>query len=96
MHGIGRIPDEVGHLILSEDGAVIASGGELENAEQMGATVMSLLSCTSKAQLWPGDSGDAFKKISITYTDHSYIICLSNKNIHIVKRKFIPHEPIKV
>lgn len=24
MHGIGRIPDEVGHLILSEDGAVIA------------------------------------------------------------------------
>lgn len=24
MHGMGRVPDEVGHLILSEDGAVIA------------------------------------------------------------------------
>lgn len=26
MHGMGRVPDEVGHLILSEDGAVIAVG----------------------------------------------------------------------
>lgn len=33
---------------------------------------------------------------TVTYTDHSYVICLSNKNIHIVKRRFIPHEPIKV
>ncbi|XP_071534078.1 ragulator complex protein LAMTOR4 [Panulirus ornatus] len=96
MHATGRIPDEVGHLILSEDGAVIASGGELENAEQIGSAVMSLLSCTSKAHLWPGDSGDAFKKISITYTNHTYVICLCNKNIHVVKRKFFPHEPFKV
>ncbi|XP_063871635.1 ragulator complex protein LAMTOR4-like isoform X1 [Scylla paramamosain] len=96
MHGIGRVPDEVGHLILSEDGAVIASGGELENAEQMANTVLCMLTRINKGQLWPGDSGDAFKKISITYTDHSYVICLSNKNIHIVKRRFVPHEPIKV
>ncbi|KAK8394162.1 hypothetical protein O3P69_006389 [Scylla paramamosain] len=64
MHGIGRVPDEVGHLILSEDGAVIASGGELENAEQMANTVLCMLTRINKGQLWPGDSGDAFKKIS--------------------------------
>jgi len=96
MHGIGRIPDEVGHLILSEDGAIIASGGELENMESLGGTVMSLLSATSKGHLMPGDAGSSFKKISITYTDHSYVICLTNKNVHVVKRRFLPHEPVNV
>jgi len=96
MHGANRIPDELGQLIINEDGAVISSSGELENAEQTAATIMSLVSCTNKENIWPGDSGEAFKKISITYSDYSYIICLSNKNIHVVKRKFIPHGPVKV
>jgi hypothetical protein len=31
-------------------------------------------------------SNDPFKKISITYDDHWFVICLSNKKIYIVKR----------
>ncbi|ROT78088.1 putative ragulator complex protein LAMTOR4-like isoform X1 [Penaeus vannamei] len=95
MHGIGRIPDEVGHLILSEDGAIITSGGDLENAEQFASSIMSLLTCTSRNHLMQSDGG-GFKKISVTYTDHCYVICLSNKNIHIVKRRFATHEPVNV
>ncbi|XP_076068531.1 late endosomal/lysosomal adaptor, MAPK and MTOR activator 4 [Oratosquilla oratoria] len=96
MHGIGRITDEIGHLVLNEDGAVVDSGGELENAEDVANVLMSLIKCTSKASLWPGNSGDAFKKISITYPDHAYVMCLSNKTIYIIKRAFEPQEPINV
>lgn len=31
-------------------------------------------------------SNESFKKISITYDDHCFIICMSNKKIHIVKK----------
>lgn len=27
-----------------------------------------------------------FKKISITYDDHWYVICMSNKKIYVIKR----------
>lgn len=30
---------------------------------------------------------NACKKISITYEEHSYVICMSNKKIYVVKKK---------
>lgn len=34
---------------------------------------------------------EQFKKISITYDDHWFAICLSNKKIYVVKRNLNPH-----
>lgn len=34
---------------------------------------------------------EQFKKISITYDDHWFVICLSNKKIYIVKRSLPTH-----
>ena len=31
-------------------------------------------------------NNDGFKKITITYEDHCFIICMSNKKIHVVKK----------
>ncbi|KAB7505967.1 hypothetical protein Anas_00813 [Armadillidium nasatum] len=71
MQNSPKYPDELGHLILNEDGAVIS--------------------------LFPSESGEQFKKLTITYSDHFYVIRLSNKKIDIVKRKhWIHSEPIKV
>ncbi|KAG7210781.1 hypothetical protein KM043_012275 [Ampulex compressa] len=87
MLSLERIPDQTGYLILTEDGAVLTSGGELENDERIANIVMGLVTLTGKVDVKAFPNNEAFDKISITYQDHCYIICLSNKKIHIVKKK---------
>ncbi|XP_012289183.1 ragulator complex protein LAMTOR4 homolog [Orussus abietinus] len=89
MLSMERIPDQVGYLVLTEDGAVLASGGELENDERIADIIAGLVTSIDKIdpEAFPSDEG--FDKISITYPDHCYVICLSNKRIHVVKKKMI-------
>ncbi|XP_076627131.1 late endosomal/lysosomal adaptor, MAPK and MTOR activator 4 [Colletes latitarsis] len=84
-----RIPDQIGYLILTEDGAVLTSGGELENDEKIANIIVGLVTLTNKIDPKGFPSNEAFDKISITYPDHCYIICLSNKKIHVVKKRLI-------
>lgn len=34
---------QLGHLVLNEDGAVLSSGGELENAENIAQIILNLI-----------------------------------------------------
>ncbi|EZA61475.1 ragulator complex protein LAMTOR4 homolog isoform X2 [Ooceraea biroi] len=87
MLALERIPDQTGYLVLTEDGAVLTSGGDLENDERMANVITGLVTLTNKVDSKAFPSHDAFEKISITYKDHCYVICLSNKKIYVVKRK---------
>ncbi|XP_012266067.1 ragulator complex protein LAMTOR4 homolog [Athalia rosae] len=89
MLSMERIPDQVGYLVLKEDGAVLTSGGELENDERIANIVMSLITLTDTIDPKAFSSNDTFNKISITYGDHCYVICLSNKKIYVVKKKTV-------
>lgn len=89
MLSLERIPDQIGYLILNEDGAVLTSGGELENNEKIANIVMGLITLTNKVDPKAFPSSEAFEKISITYQDHCYVICLSNKKIHVVKKRLM-------
>ena len=117
MLSMERIPDQIGYLVLTEDGAVLTvrnyhyktqviegmkkieiksyslknfqSGGELENDERVANIVIGLVSLVNKDNSKAFFSDD-FEKISITYDDHCYIICLSNKKIHVVKKRLDP------
>ncbi|KAK0089892.1 hypothetical protein PV325_004915 [Microctonus aethiopoides] len=81
-----RIPDQIGYLVLTEDGAVLASGGELENNERIANIITGLVTLTDKID--PKTThNDAYNKITIVYSTHCYVICLSNKKIHIIKKK---------
>ncbi|KAK6463877.1 ragulator complex protein LAMTOR4-like [Huso huso] len=40
--GLERIPDQLGYLVISEDG-VLASAGELENDEQAAGLIMQMV-----------------------------------------------------
>ncbi|XP_066593522.1 ragulator complex protein LAMTOR4 homolog [Prorops nasuta] len=84
-----RIPDQVGYLVLTEDGAVLTSGGELENDERIANIIIGLVTLTNKIDPKAFPNNEAFDKITITYKDHCYIICLSNKKIHVVKKKLL-------
>lgn len=85
-----RIPGQVGYLILNEDGAVLSSHGELENDEKSADIIMNLVTLTSQIDKKAFAPDEGFKKISLTYDTHSYIICLSNRKIHVVKRLLKP------
>ncbi|XP_057325817.1 ragulator complex protein LAMTOR4 homolog [Microplitis mediator] len=82
-----RIPDQIGYLVLTQDGAVLASGGELENDERAANIITGLVTLTDKIDPKTQTTNDSFNKISITYPNHCYIICLSNKKIHVIKKK---------
>lgn len=43
-----KIPDLVGYLVLTEDGAVLESGGELENDERVAAILSEFISLSNR------------------------------------------------
>ncbi|KAF5296507.1 hypothetical protein FQR65_LT01496 [Abscondita terminalis] len=81
-----RIPGQVGYLLLNEEGAVIASAGELENDEKSADIIMGLVTLTSQIDPEGFSNYEGFKRLSIKYEGHSYVVCLSNRKIHIVKK----------
>jgi hypothetical protein len=85
MLNLERIPDQVGYLLLTEDGAFISSGGEMED-ERIASVIYGLITLTDKVDSLMQEDG--YKRISVVYDDHCYVICLSKKKIHVVKRKF--------
>lgn len=82
-----RQSGNLGYLLLNEDGAVLSSFGDLENDERSADIIMGLINLVT--QIDPNgfpSLDEGFKKLSITYENHSYIICLSNRKVHIVKK----------
>ncbi|KAI9581573.1 hypothetical protein GQX74_012898 [Glossina fuscipes] len=81
---MNRLSNQIGYLILKEDGAVLESGGELENDERRANIFQGLVNITENVdENFMPNSG--CERISIVYEDHSYNICMSNRRIFIVK-----------
>ncbi|KAK9744783.1 hypothetical protein QE152_g7469 [Popillia japonica] len=80
-----EVPGQLGYLLLNEEGAVLSSAGELENDEKTADIIMGLLTLASTVDptVFPVRS---FKTLSLTYDQHCYMVCLSNRKIHIVKK----------
>ncbi|XP_065157421.1 ragulator complex protein LAMTOR4 homolog [Atheta coriaria] len=81
-------PGQLGFLLLNEDGAVISSDGDLQNDEKTADIIMSLLTLCQHSDIFPGSSDEQFKRLSLTYDNHAYIIAMSNRKIYIVKLQF--------
>lgn len=82
-----RVPGQVGYLLLNEDGAVLSSSGELENDEKTASIIMGLISLTDQIDSAAFPPEEGFKKLSVSYSDnHSYVVCLSNRKVHVVKK----------
>ncbi|KAK9504654.1 hypothetical protein O3M35_010939 [Rhynocoris fuscipes] len=84
MISFENIPDLLGYLVLNDDNTIYSSGGDLENAEYLSNIIPVIVSLTDKLK----QEDEPFHKISVIYKDYSYIICLSNRKIYIVKRVF--------
>ncbi|KAM7355264.1 late endosomal/lysosomal adaptor, MAPK and MTOR activator 4 [Cochliomyia hominivorax] len=79
-----KLANQIGYLVLKEDGAVLESGGELQNDERSANIFLDFINLTESVDenFMPNSSCE---RISIVYEDHSYNICMSNRRIYIVK-----------
>ena len=86
-------------LVLGLDGTVISSGGDLQSDERFvqksgseGCRLLTLLVSRSAAIIYQlvktASQGDLkAQRITVNYADHAYIICSSEKKIHVVKKR---------
>lgn len=82
-----RQSGNLGYLLLHEDGAVVSSSGDLENDERSADIIMGLVNLVTQIDSNGFPSAEeGFKKLSLTYDNHCYIVCLSNRKVHIVKK----------
>uniref|UniRef100_A0A3B4TLR2 Ragulator complex protein LAMTOR4 n=1 Tax=Seriola dumerili TaxID=41447 RepID=A0A3B4TLR2_SERDU len=91
--GLERIPDQLGYLVISEDG-VLASAGELENDEHTAGVMMEMVRTASRFRL-PGSTDPPFKRMSIL-EDFVYTVTVSGQKVFVVKRQNNQQEPISV
>uniref|UniRef100_A0A3Q2VGN1 Ragulator complex protein LAMTOR4 n=2 Tax=Haplochromini TaxID=319058 RepID=A0A3Q2VGN1_HAPBU len=91
--GLERIPDQLGYLVISEDG-VLASAGELENDEHTAGVMMQMVRTASRFRL-SGSADPPFKRMSIL-DDFVYTVTVSGQKVFVVKRQHNQQEPISV
>lgn len=48
MLNLEKIPNVIGYLVMTEDGAVLSSGGELENDERSANIITGIIDMTDK------------------------------------------------
>uniref|UniRef100_A0A3P8U7X1 Ragulator complex protein LAMTOR4 n=1 Tax=Amphiprion percula TaxID=161767 RepID=A0A3P8U7X1_AMPPE len=92
--GLDRIPDQLGYLVISEDG-VLASAGELENDEHTAGVMMQMVRTASRFRL-SGSTDPPFKRMSVILEDFVYTVTVSGQKVFVVKRQNNQHEPISV
>ncbi|XP_069836857.1 ragulator complex protein LAMTOR4 [Dendropsophus ebraccatus] len=91
--GLERIPDQLGYLVMSEDG-VLASAGDLENDERLAGVIREMVT-TACSFHGLGDQ-TPFKRMSIVFGEHSYLVTISGQKIYVVKRHNVVREPVSV
>jgi len=92
--GLERIPDQLGYLVISEDG-VLASAGELENDEHAAGVIMQMVRTACRFRLH-GSAEPPFKRMSIILEDFVYTVTVSGQKVFVVKRQNNQREPVTV
>ncbi|KFM81977.1 hypothetical protein X975_05443, partial [Stegodyphus mimosarum] len=85
---IDKMHRHAGYLVINEDGGIIASGGDLECNEKIAEIFYQMVKGVHAGILSLSENGTGFRKLSINYDDHFYVIAVSNKKIHVVKRSY--------
>ncbi|XP_060588961.1 ragulator complex protein LAMTOR4-like isoform X2 [Ruditapes philippinarum] len=90
---LDRIPDSLGYLVLTEDGAVANSGGDLENNEDLANKFLNIVHNASRIPLSTSNK-DKFRKITVVLDSFMYVITVSGHKIYVCKRKYVPADPV--
>lgn len=93
IQGIDKISDSLGYLVLTEEGAVLSSGGDLQNAESLANQITKIVYTASKIPVCAEKRDNTGKKISVVWDNFLYIMTVSNRKIYVTKRQYNPQEP---
>ncbi|XP_062993494.1 ragulator complex protein LAMTOR4 isoform X1 [Elgaria multicarinata webbii] len=92
--GLERVPDQTGYLVIC-DGAVLASAGDLENDERTAGVISELVS-TACAFRVPRSPEVPFRRMSVVFGEHSFLVTVSGQKLFVVKRQNSVREPVIV
>ena len=81
------VPGQKGYLVVSEDGAVVQSSGELQNDETTASVVLMMIKNSLKLiRSVNGDRKEGIQRLSVVYKNHTLVASIWNHKIYIVKR----------
>ncbi|CAK8677224.1 unnamed protein product [Clavelina lepadiformis] len=89
-HNIEDIPDQLGYLILNEDGAVLSSHGDLINDEKTAKVFMRMVQIAWKVKLC--EEQRSVQRLSLIFSNHILLATVSNGKIYIVKKAYVPEQ----
>ena len=84
--GLEGIPDQLGYLVMSEDGQVLESAGELENDQHTAEVIMQMVRTACRFPLH-GSAEHPFKRMSVILRDFVYTVTVSEQKVFVVKRQ---------
>ncbi|BHF67845.1 Ragulator complex protein lamtor4 [Sparganum proliferum] len=87
---LSKIPGWRGTLVLSPDGAVLQSAGELINTEELGSKFAALANRVGHFFALQTNRADGFKRLSIISSGHAYLMTCVGDAIYVVKRELSP------
>lgn len=93
-HNLENVPDQLGYLVLNQEGAVLSSAGDLENDERTARILLNMVRLACKVRI-SEDKLDFFKRLSVIFDSFLYVATISNHKIYISKRKLMPKDPVQ-
>ncbi|XP_043933202.1 ragulator complex protein LAMTOR4 isoform X1 [Protopterus annectens] len=71
------------------------SAGDLENDEQTAAVIMEMIQTACRFKVYE-NTDPAFKRMSVVFGEHTYMVTVSGQKVFVVKRQNSSREPINV
>lgn len=84
-------PDEMGFMILSEDGRLAHSGGDLKNKEKVANIIFQMKNAFEASSSVLEDS---VHSVTIQYDDHFYVLSFEPRRSFVVKRRKSTSSPL--
>lgn len=77
-------PDELGFMILSEDGRLVDSGGALKNRDRVAKIIFQMKNALEASS---GVLNDNVHSVTIQYEDHLYVLVFEPRRSLVLKRR---------
>ena len=82
LNDLFKIPNQKGIMIISEDGAIIASYGDMVNDFATGSSILSMYQTANKINI----RNSTPSSMSLYFHDHVIVVTSANKRVYIVKK----------
>ena len=87
------IPNQLGYLVLNEEGALIYSHGELENDSATAKVISRMVKIAWNVKM--DNSMSSTQSLSLNFANFVFVVTVSNNKILVVKKQTTTKEQIE-